>query len=151
MNLTVTELNTLLTGVPFYPVNVTRGRKFRGFGYVVSSYVADNGGFANSGVRPLMYHNVYKVWDPAKNAYDYFNGGSSKRGGGYSERPLECEDGVTEPDVPDTTRVPALLEYLEGIVSACKARCGTDLKWRRNYLRKVLGASAAAAEVLCVK
>ena len=151
----MTDLTTILAAQPdtlasilcdlrrnFKPVNVQHGRKFRGLGYVVDQYVKDNGGFSGSGVRPLLFHTVFKVWDPARECYDYYNSKhqSEFRGG--------AEDDPETVDLPQDRIDADLTRYANKILEACAARCGSDLSWRANYLRKVLGINSVLAEAL---
>lgn len=107
------------------PVDVKHGRKFRGFGYVVSTYDKSNGGYSGSGVRPLKYYDVNRVWIPSSDTYDSFN----------SFDPKEVVD------VPNEQFSADMFKYVSNIFEAAKKRCGEDVKWRMNYLKKVLGLS----------
>ena len=119
----------------FEPVTITHGRKFRGFGYIVSDREKSNGGFSGSGVRPLKYYNVYRVYVPKTNSFDEFNGD-----------PTDAEIATVPPKVFEAD----LTQYLVGLLEACVKRCGDDIKWRKNYLRKMLGIpfESSAARLL---
>ena len=145
MDFNADEISVLLKAIMFAPVNVKHGRKFRGFGYVVDERVVDNGGFSGSGVRPLAFYAVFKVWDPARKCYDSFNGKSSRARAGAEYSDFH-EDEV---QVSDAVLLPAFVEYLDGVAKACVSRCGNDLNWRRNYLRCALTTSSEALDILC--
>lgn len=109
----------------FTPVEVKHGRKFRGFGYAMDSYEKSNGGFSGSGVRPLKYYEVVRVYIPTTKGFDSYNE--------YKES--------EEVQIPEEQRQKDLLDYVNGVLAAARKRCGNDRKWRANYLRKVLGIS----------
>ena len=125
--LTITDptFATLADKVLFTPVEVKHGRKFRGFGYVVGSYEKSNGGYSGSGVRPLKYYEVVRVYIPASKGFDSYN------------EYVESE----KVEIPEGQRRKDLLEYVNGVLKAALKRCGNDRKWRANYLRKVLEIS----------
>ena len=139
------DLTKLLGSVYFTPVSVKHGRKFRGFGYVVDERVADNGGFSGSGIRPRYFYSVFKVWDPARKTFDYFNGAHKSPARGAENIHDLHEDEVV---VSDKITLPAFLGYVQNVAEACVRRCGNDLNWRRNYLRVALTGSAEALDIL---
>lgn len=118
--------------IPFIPVHVTKGRKFKGYAYMTESWRASNGGYARSGCRPLAYYRSNKGVDAITLEPVYFNG--------------EPEAwGVEESDLALAKRM-----YIRRILEACVKRCGEDYMWRANYLQKVLGCNSVdAASLAC--
>ena len=77
LDLAVTDVvhQLMSKGKDYYvPVTVSRGRKFKGNGYIIGQDRKSNGGFAGNGARPLAYYLVSKVWDPDHGCVDEFNG-----------------------------------------------------------------------------
>ena len=121
--LTITDptFTAIATIVLFTPVEVNHGRKFRGFGYVIDSYEKSNGGFSGSGVRPLKYYEVVRVYIPATKGFDSYNE--------YTES--------EEVHVPEEQRQKNLLDYVNGVLAAARKRCGNDrIAYRNKRPRK---------------
>lgn len=121
-------------GVMFLPVTVARGRKFRGNGYVFACYDKGNGGYAGSGVRPLLYTTVFQVITP-DGKRDEFNSRASE----YGRWTLSNVDGVEPWNVSAEQQEKDFLAHVKTVIECCIKRCGSDMKWRANYLCKVLG------------
>ena len=118
--------------IPFMPVHVTKGRKFKGYAYMTESWNASNGGYSGSGVYPRVYYRCNKGVDAITLEPVYFNG--------------EPEDW----DVEQSDLKWAKTMYVRRILEACVKRCGEDYKWRANYLQKVLGCNSVdAASLAC--
>lgn len=126
----------------FTPVNVTKGRKFKGFGYVTKSDVKGNGGYGygvGAGVYPLKYHSVYTVWNPATNEKAEFNGKSS-----------DCDlhaDTEVVMDVPADKFKADFFNYMIYVVNNAASFCN-DFTYLMRYLRKVLHLSDELADEL---
>ena len=113
-------------GIKFFPVEVSKGRKFRGRAYWINSYEKSNGGYVGSGVRPRAYYTVNVVWEPMMRMKLEYNGDIDEPWTSISPREVERD----------------FLAYISEIAKACVTRCGTDMNWRRNYMRKVAGGTA---------
>ena len=107
----------------FTPVEVKHGRKFKGFGYAVDSWEKSNGGFSGSGVRPLKYIEVVKVWIPETDTFDEYNN-------------FDPDEKV---EIAEDRFMADFLKRVNGVLAAADKRCGSDLRWKTNYIRKVLG------------
>lgn len=129
---TATNLSDLAErlGIDFIPVEVNFGRKFRGRGFWIRDYEKSNGGYAGSGIRPLAYYTVSVVIVPETLEKSEFNGSIN------SEK-VFLWDSISKAEVENEFR-----KWISGIAKACIARCGSDMKWRANYMRKVAGGNA---------
>ena len=132
--LTITNpiFTSLSNQILFTPVEVKHGRKFRGFGYVVGTYMKSNGGYFNSGVRPLKHYDVNRIYIPASKEFDSYNE----------------YDKNEEVSIPEEQRQKDFLDYVNGVLKAALKRCGNDRKWRANYLRKILNIYGEQVEAL---
>lgn len=119
----------------YVPVTVTKGRKFKGNGYIIGGRQKSNGGYSGSGVRPLQYYIVTQVWDPSRGCVDEFNGDLG-------------DPGVEEWNVPDDEKFEDLVGYVKSLIKQCVRKCGDDYRHRMFYIRKVLGVSTEVAEEL---
>ena len=119
----------------FEPVEVKHGRKFKGFGYITDSWRKGNGGFHGSGVRPYKEIEVCKVWIPDTDKADEFNT--------YSR-----DEAVPVETIGRDRFLGDFLKYVNGVLVRAEARCGSDLRWRTNYVKKVLSVSTENAQAL---
>lgn len=117
---------------PFCPVRVTKGRKFKGLCYMTESWTKSNGGYSGSGVRPLAYYQSNKGVDAITLEPVFFNG----------------EPEVWDVDKDDLRMAKGM--YARAVLERCLKRCGKDIKWRTNYLAKVLGCSFEDANALAI-
>lgn len=117
-------------GIDFIPIEVSRGRKFRGRCFWVSEYAKSNCGYAGSGVRPLAYYPVSVVIVPGTLEKSEYNGH------------VNSEDVIPWDSISKAEVEAEFAKWIAGIAKACIARCGSDMKWRANYMRKVAGGNA---------
>ena len=118
--------------ISFVPVEVKHGRKFKGFGYAVDTWEKSNGGFSGSGVRPLKYIEVVKVWIPDTDTFDEYNN-------------FDPDEKV---EIAEDRFMADFLKRVNGVLAAADKRCGSDLRWKTNYIRKVLGVGIDWAQEL---
>lgn len=108
----------------FIPVEVKTGRKFRGFGYILS-FKPVHGKYMGSSFEAL----VYKVWDPKNLCFNEFNTNMINifEDGRYKSR------WNTAVEVDDTKMLNDFKDYFASVVRHAKDRCGTDYKHMKNY------------------
>jgi len=121
--------------VCFEPVEVKHGRKFKGFGYITDSWCKGNGGFHGSGVRPYKEVEVCKVWIPDTDKVDEFN-------------TYQQDEAVPVETIGRERFLGDFLKYVNGVLARAETRCGSDLRWRVNYVKKVLSVSTENAQAL---
>lgn len=116
----------------FIPVNVKHGRKFRGFGYIVGSRIKNNGGFRGNGARPYAEYEVKDVYVPDEDAFGEFNG-------------FDEDTDITH--VSDEQLSNDIYLYITTVLNNAKDKCGTDMNYFKNYIRKVLNCKAMPMSV----
>lgn len=126
----------------FTPVNVTKGRKFKGFGYVTKFDVKGNGGYGygvGASVYPLKYHTVYTIWNPETKEKSEFNG-KSDNGDLHADTDIVL-------NVPEDKFKADFFNYMIYVVNNAASFCN-DFTYLMRYLRKVLHLSDELAEEL---
>lgn len=113
-----------MSNFTFTPVTVSRGRKFKGFGYRVSSYDSSFSVYAGRGGFIESY--TARIWDPATKqivkANDDF-----------------CVETPTDPAKVEADRQAYIKLTIESTIAWCRTKSPNEieaLKFARNVLRK---------------